>query len=186
MKKLASIVILAVLLFNLIGYRLVYSCLQHSADDAVELQLDRHQYAESELIAVKLPMDRLPYYSNSDQYLPIDGKIEVEGIRYHFVKQRVHHDSLELLCLPDHESVQLQTAKDDFFKLVNDLEHAGQGRKPGTHSGSSKIFSPDCFVMHSLVYGSVFFTPAKRIFSDISTAISSSFLVNRDQPPRFS
>jgi hypothetical protein len=184
LKKLVSILLLAVLLFNLLGYRLVYSFLERSVDDALELRLDHHLYAESELITVRVPMDHLPYYSNSGQYEPIDGKIELEGIHYHFVKQRVYHDSLELLCIPDHESVQLQSAKDDFFKLVNDLEHASQGKKSGAHSGSSKDFSTDCFVLHSLVYSSTFFLPDKSNFSNINLTIPSYFLAEPDQPPR--
>jgi hypothetical protein len=175
---------LGILLFNLLGYRLVYSYIENAADKKVELKLDQNSYDESELVSLSIPMEHLPYYSNSNQYERIDGRIEFDGIQYHFVKLRVYHDSLELLCIPERESFELQTAKDDFFKLVNDLEHAGQSKRSGSHPGSSKTFSTDYFVADALVIPPAFFLIQKKKISHYNISLLSSCLFDRDQPPK--
>jgi hypothetical protein len=185
LKKFASILLLGILLFNLVGYRFIYSFLENAADQGIELKLDRHLYEESELISIRIPLDRLPYYSNSNQYEPVDGKMELNGIQYHFVKQKVSHDSLELMCIPDREATELKSAKNDFFKLVNDLERAGQNKTSGSSHGSSKNFSIDYFLVNSLVFSAAVLSPSNKIISHYDKSTLSSYFFDRELPPKF-
>jgi hypothetical protein len=184
LKKIASILLLGILLFNLLGYRFIYSFLENAANQGVELKLDHDLYDESELISIRVPLDHLPYYSNSNQYDPVDGKMELNGIQYHFVKQKVSHDSLELLCIPDREATALQSAKNDFFKLVNDLERAGQGKTSGSSHGSSKNFSIDYFLLESLAFPPAVLSQSKKTRSNYDQSISSSYFFERELPPK--
>ena len=138
MKRLPAILFLAILLFNFYGYRLMLQYMQGRQASLLEARLDRQQYNEDELISIKTPL-HLPYYSSSPDFERAYGSIEVDGITYEYVKRRVHQDTLELLCLPNHGKMQLQSAEREFFKLSLDATAAQNGKKPLT----LKISLPD-------------------------------------------
>lgn len=125
MKKIAAILVLGIFLFNWFGYRVVTSLLEAKADARLEAQLDNNNYNESDLISLKVPAN-LPYYATSKSYERTDGEIEIDGIHYNYVKRRFYNDSLEYLCIPNKTKLRLTNARDDFFKLVNDIQHPSQ------------------------------------------------------------
>ena len=122
MKKVAALFFITLFLFNLFGYRLVVEYMQHKASEQLEARLDRNLYDESQLIELKIPMN-LPYQTNWSAYQRYDGEIEVEGIMYKYVKRKVANDTLYLMCIPNTKKMSLETAKNDFFKLSNDLQN---------------------------------------------------------------
>lgn len=79
----------------------------------------------------------LPYQTNWTDFERVDGEIEINGIHYKYVKRKVQNGQLVLLCLPNEAKMRLQTARDDFFKLVNDLQHSTQGKKSDNNHGFS-------------------------------------------------
>lgn len=89
------------------------------------LQLDSNNYSESELVSLKVPAN-LPYYACSKSYERIDGQIEINGVHYNYVKRRFYNDSLEYLCIPNKIKIRLNSAQNEFFKLVNDIQHSSQ------------------------------------------------------------
>lgn len=143
MKRFASILLLLILCFNWIGYRFLSAYLEDRANSRLEQQLDANSYDESQLITIKVPVEHLAYYNNSKEFERTDGQIDINGIEYKYVKKRIYKDSLEYLCIPNNDVMKLSTAKDEFFKLVNDLQHNGQDKKTSQHSGVSKNFIPD-------------------------------------------
>ncbi len=141
MKRFAAILLLGILFFNWYGYRLVSDLLQHQADARLEARLDQNDYDDSQLIEMRVTLT-LPYQTNWAGFERIDGEIEINGIHYKYVKRKVENGQLVLLCLPDETRMRLQTARDDFFKLVNDLQHPSQNKKSeNTHSFSFNISS---------------------------------------------
>ena len=128
MKKLAAILLLSVLLFNFFGYRILSDYFQKQNDVALEQRLNNSEYDESQLIEIKVPLD-LPYQTNRKEFERFDGEIEVDGIHYKYVKRAVVNDSLVLLCLPNEGKMRLQSARDEFFKLVNDIQHPTTGKQ---------------------------------------------------------
>jgi hypothetical protein len=131
LRKVAAILLLLILAFNWFGYRILTNYLQHKADRQLEAKLDVEDYDSSQLIELKVPVS-LPYQSNWDDFERYDGEIEVNGIHYKYVKRKVYNDSLILLCLPNEDKMKIENAKDNFFKLVNDLQTAS------SQKGSSK------------------------------------------------
>lgn len=127
MKKLAAILLTSVFFFNWFGYRLLTDYLQHKADQHLEAQFDRHDYDESQLIEMRVPLN-MPYQIASTDFERIDGEIEIDGIHYKYVKRKVDQGELVLLCLPNENKMRLQSARDDFFKLVNDLQNPTQNK----------------------------------------------------------
>jgi hypothetical protein len=126
-KKIAAILLIGVFFFNWFGYRLLTDLLQHKADKHLEAQLDRNEYDESQLIEMRVPLN-MPYQTLSSGFERIDGEIEIEGIHYKYVKRKIEAGELVLLCLPNHSKMQLESARDEFFQLVNDLQNPSQNK----------------------------------------------------------
>ena len=139
MKRIAAILLLVLFLFNWFGYRLLSDYLQHRADAKLEARLDKNDYDESQLIKVKMPLN-LPYQNNWSDYERFDGEVEIDGVHYKYVKRKIEDGQLVLLCLPNETKMQLQSAKDDFFKLVNDLQNPSQNKNSNNgHSAKSPV-----------------------------------------------
>ena len=145
MKRTAAILLLSLLLFNWVGYEFYTAILQEHADKTMVANLDQNNYRDADLISIKVPATHLSSYVNSKEFQRVDGKIEIEGVQYNYVKRRFSEDSLELLCIPNKTATSIQTAKNEFFKLVNDLQHPGQSRKSDQHNTSFKGFNADYY-----------------------------------------
>jgi len=156
---------------------------EDKANRQLEARLDQDRYDESELISIKVPSTRLSYYNSSTQFERVDGQIEVGGVQYKYVKRRLFNDSLELLCIPNHAAMNLQTARNQFFQLVNDIQqHNGQGKK-SSHS-TSKNFSPtDYETVASITVSPLDYTIKSPMFRDLAPTLSSSYLLTVEQPP---
>lgn len=127
MKRVAAILLLVLFLFNWFGYRLLSDYLQHRADSHLEAQLDQHQYDESSLIEIRVPLN-MPYQVANSDYERYDGEIEYNGIHYKYVKRKIEDGQLVLLCLPNETKMRLQSARDEFFKMVNDLQRSSHSK----------------------------------------------------------
>jgi hypothetical protein len=123
LKKAFSIVLLGILLFNWFGYRLLISFVEYKVDAQLEAHLDENNYDELQLVSIKAPTTYLSYYNNSKLFERVDGQLEINGVQYKYVKRRLFNDSVELLCIPNQAAMKLRVAKNDYFKLVNDLQH---------------------------------------------------------------
>ena len=183
MKRIASILLLIVLLFNFIGYRFFSSYLEEKANEQLEAKLDQNDYSDEQLLSLKIPITNLSYYNNSTQFERVDGQIEINGVQYKYVKRRIYNDSVELLCIPNQTAMSLRTAKDDFFKLVNDLQHTGQNKKADSHP-SSKNFSVDNYTLNESlsINSSSIVIPGQNNFS-FSASLASCYSPVAEQPP---
>lgn len=182
MKRIASILLLSLLLFNWFGYRILSGYFEQQADLVLEQRLDNSDYDESQLIEIKVPL-QLPYQTNWKEFERVDGEIEVDGIHYKYVKRTVYNDSLILLCLPNEGKMRLQSARDEFFKLVNDLQHPQNKKSDSGNSISIKNpvtefynaynnwLIPKLTALHSPYY------------INNSSFYSAGFTVSPEQPP---
>ena len=116
MKRIVAILLLEILLFNWVGYQLYTAIMEQRADKTLIANLDENNYTESDLISIKVPAVHLSYYVNSKEFERVDGKVEIAGVQYNYVKRRLLNDSLELLCIPNKKATQLKTAKEEFFQ----------------------------------------------------------------------
>jgi hypothetical protein len=185
-RKIASILLLCILLFNWVGFRFFSSYMEKKANVQLEAQLDNNNYDESQLISIKIPAEHVSSYANNSQFERVDGQVEVNGIQYKYVKIRHFNDSLELLCIPNQQAMKLQNAKDDFFKLVNDLQHTCQNKKSDSHPSASKNFSVDCFTIHEFFrVTNTFVTISPKSFC-YTANLSNTFSLTAEQPPEHS
>jgi len=130
---------LVVALFNLGGYGLFMAHVEEHAMEKFEQQLNNSDYSSSQLVTFKLPVNSLPYYTNSQEYQRQSGEIEINGVIYNYVKRRIFNDSLEVVCIANYEVTRLRTARNDFLKLCTDLQNASKSKKA---VAGFKFFSP--------------------------------------------
>ena len=145
-KRIAAILMLGLLLFNWVGYQLYTSILQDRADKTLIANLDENNYSDADLISIKVPAVHISSYVNSKEFQRVDGKIEINGIQYNFVKRRYNDGMLELLCIPNKSVTRIQNARDNFFKLVNDLQHPGQSKKADQHNTAFKSINAGNYI----------------------------------------
>ena len=96
LKKLTAILLLAILLFNWGGYRLLSHWVALQSEVQFQLAVDQEQYDESELLHIKVPAS-LPYGASNEQFDRVEGSMEINGVTYSYVKRRFYQDTLELL-----------------------------------------------------------------------------------------
>ena len=131
LKRLTAILLLLLLLFNLSGYRLLFHYAQQQSDAHLVTRLDKAAYNEADLITITVPLN-LPYQIDRPEFERVDGEINLDGKIYKYVKRKVEAGHLVLLCLPDVAKQQLQDAKHDYFKGVNDLDNTASSGKNNT------------------------------------------------------
>lgn len=163
-RKLISIFLLLLLAFNLFGYRLWFDYIQKQSDLVMEDNIENQNYDESSLITIAIPLS-LPYQVNWPEFERTMGEINLEGTIYTYVKQRVWEGKLILKCLPNHEKMNLETARQDFFKLANDLQqNDGNQKNKSNHNVHKNGMNEYYFYDHSFAF----------IFEHEETVISSS------------
>ena len=185
MKKTAAILLLGILLFNWVGYRFITAYLEAKANQQLNANLDDNLYSDADLVSIKI-VNILPY-TNSKEYKRISGQLEIAGVQYNYVKMKMAADSLELLCIPNHDVTKMRSAKDEFFKLVNDLEQNGQTKKTGDHSGSLKNFSVDAYTFQEpFAFHAGLDNLKSGLYADFAFVIPSCYAPTAEQPPDIS
>lgn len=122
---------MALLLFNWCGYQLVINYLQDRADKELNIQLDNHQYNESELTELRIPLN-MPYQNNSSEFERVYGEITYNGIIYSFVKRKIEDGYLVLKCIPNKQKESIQKEGHELAKSYNGID---QDQKSSTPSG---------------------------------------------------
>jgi hypothetical protein len=120
-----AIILLLIHIFNVGGYRFVFDKLEKDASVQLIDKLDNDEYSDDQLIEMKVPLP-MPYQTNWSSFERYNGEIQIEGVHYNYVKRKVWNDTLILLCIPNHDKMQLNSAKEQFFSLVNDLDQKGK------------------------------------------------------------
>ena len=140
MKKFAAILLLALFLFNIIGYRIILFYAQRQSDVQLEASLDKDLYDDADLVTITVPLS-LPYLNNQSQFERVDGEINFNGKIYKYVKRKVTEGNLVLLCLPDYNKMRLQSEANASYKNISDVATNSNSKKSSdSKSVSSKHF----------------------------------------------
>jgi hypothetical protein len=117
-KKIVSILLIFLLLFNALGFYGLFIGLRYKSKLDLVQRLDKQQYSEDETITLKIPI-AIPYQMGTE-YERIDGEIEHHGEFYRMVKQKLESDTLYVVCIKDHESKRIKQALTDYVKTFTD------------------------------------------------------------------
>lgn len=175
---------MGLLAFNWMGYRMVFSYLEHSSSRQLNAELDQGQYAEASLITIKIPVDNLPYYTNSPIFERVKGQVNIGGMQYQYVERRIFNDSLEMRCIPNAKSTHLSNARDEFFKLVNDLQHTSSTGKPSPIKQLTfKNILTECLELDPIASFTPAFTEMANSYSHFREGIPTHQSLPQEQPP---
>jgi hypothetical protein len=142
LKKLAAILLIFLFLFNLFGYRILYYYSQQQSDVTLEHNLDQNAYNENELITLTIPLS-MPYQHNSDGFERFDGEITLSGNIYKYVKRKYCDGKIIFLCLPNHNKMHLEAAKNNYSININDIQSSGTKKQDNSKSAKEKNLSTD-------------------------------------------
>ena len=120
LKRPIAILLLAIYLFNLAGYSLVFHYFILQSEQKFARQLDENKYRDAELVEISIPFN-LPYTQNSSDFERLDGSVELNGVTYNYVKRRIYNDTLYIMCLPNRQRTQLIKEKSNYAGEVNDF-----------------------------------------------------------------
>jgi hypothetical protein len=133
MKRIFAFALLVLFLLNVLGYYGVFIGLQMANTREMVKKLDADDYQESEAQTFKIPL-AVPYYADSRDFERVDGEFEHNGEVFRLVKQRLHKDTLYIVCVKDVQSKKINQVLEDYVKTftdkpVNGKENARTGQQ---------------------------------------------------------
>lgn len=181
MKKLFTIVLIGLYLFNISGYFLFYKYYIHQSDQQLINQIDDCQYEDSELIEVKIPL-HLPYMTSWATYERADGELQHKGAYYNYVKRKISNDTLYLLYVPNVKKTNLFQDLTEYSKKVNGIP----GNEKNSNSSIKKLMPGTEYTQHLIVYEiPPVVLSSGQYKTGINTALQNSFIPHFFKPPRF-
>jgi hypothetical protein len=181
-KQAATILLLCLLAFNWLGYRLLSSYLEHSSDLALEKKIEKEDFDDASLLELRVALNA-PYLGETfTDFERIDGEIVVDGIHYRYVKRKVENGELVLMCIPNAGKTKILNSRVDFLKMTNDLNQSSESKNK--NSSSFKSFTTEYrFENNSWALACVS-SIAKMEFSIMSTTITDGYSALPERPPR--
>lgn len=124
LKRIISIFLVFLLLFNALGFYGLLKGLRYNSTRDLVARLNNNQYSQDETVTLKIPL-AIPYQSNS-QYERVDGEFTHEGNVYRLVKQKFDSDTLFVVCIKDKTSGHIEQALTDYVKTFTDNPAQGK------------------------------------------------------------
>ena len=75
-----------------------------------------------------MPLD-LPYQTDWKDFERYDGEVTVDGQHYKYVKRKVQDGMLVVKCIPNENKHRIESAREQFFQLANDLQNTNSSKK---------------------------------------------------------
>lgn len=170
--------LLLIVVFNFYGYRLIVDYLQQNNHSKIEARIDQQEYDDAQLISIKTILN-LPYYNSSPEFERAYGSIHINGVDYEYVKRRVYRDTLELLCLPNHQKTKLNAVSNEITKAANDGSSS-----PVKKSITLKISLPDYFQPLSPEATLFSFELTRAWFPKNTNLLASEYTLQQEKPPQ--
>lgn len=158
-----------------------YADQQQSAQ--LELQIDNKDYDASSLIEIRVPVT-LPYQTDWKEFERVDGEIAFNGMHYKYVERKLEAGEMIYKCIPDHHKKQLVNARENFFKLVNEMQSQSQGKETNNKQQHTyKTFSFDyCEKLSAFALHLPETKQAPRFVHSTQALLTASILTP-EQPP---
>jgi len=168
-KRVLSIALIVLFLFNVIGYYGIYVAMLQQARTALNEKIDNDQYKDDQTITIKIPLT-LPYPTQQDEYK--------------LVKQKYSSDTLYVVCIKNVEEKKAFNVFSDLVKLSTD-----QASSTSHNQNSKTIVS--IIKDYNPVVEEIHFAPRQSIdlansFTFLSVTILSQDLTVFSPPPELS
>lgn len=174
--------LIALLLFNWLGYKLVVNYLQQQADHYLELRIDANDYDDSQLIEVRVALN-MPYQAVNSSFERHYGEIEISGQYYTYVKRRIEDGFLVLKCIPNHQKEDIQNAAGKFFKTTNGFDKEN-GKSTAPFAKLGKALPADFDNDKQFFQLSLLNVTTLSNNSFITSCMLSGFATTAERPPK--
>ena len=181
LKKIATIFLLSLMLFNMVGYRFVFAVLDNMATQKLDAKLDAGDYAEENLVEIRVPLN-MPYQDRVTAFERHYGEITIEGRAYTYVKMRIERDMLVLKCIANSSKQQLKNTSDNLAKSNSSQDMENSGKKHNTSFG--KNLTSDYDHTNQLFDLSKNTQLIKINYPDFTTPVCKASVSPIYQPPR--
>jgi len=181
LRKAAAISLILLMLFNLLGYRMVVFYLQSAAERHLAERIDDNNYEESQLIEIRVPLN-MPYQERYTAFERHYGELSLDGKTYTYVKRKIEGNILVLKCIANEIRQELKNLNDQ--QVRNNI---GQDQHPGKkqNSSSSKSLNLD-FESKNYLAGLSLPAVIKDPFSFTYTSQLNDVLISTPHQPPWS
>jgi hypothetical protein len=155
---------------------------QQKADTHFEQKLDNKEYDATALIEVRAPVN-LPYQTDWKEFERVSGEITINGMHYKYVERKLEGGEMIYKCIPDEGKARLVNARENFFKLVNDLQTQQEQKSGKQPAPSYKAFSFDYCEQLSHWSLDVLDKLCQPFNHTFSATTLSAFTLTAEQPP---
>ena len=169
------------MLFNMVGYRFVFTMLDNVASQKQNAKLDAGDYDEANLIEITVPLN-MPYQNRITEFERHYGEITVDGVVYTYVKMRVDNNQLILQCIPDVNRQQIKNSENNLAKANSSQDMDNTGKKHHTSFSKNVISDYDNKNQHFDLSNNT--VVIKISFPDFATSVTKASIAPPHQPPR--
>jgi hypothetical protein len=181
MKKTIAISLLCVHLLSLCAGIMVHAVLSHRSDVFFEKQIGRGLYSKSDLTQVKIPV-AMPGMPDWTGYENMFGEVKFADAAYNYVKIRMTHDAIYLLCVPNYNATHLCGQN-----VIDARNFTSCPVKKKDHVPFDKVFTLSAFNANMNSFR--FLSPAKRMIKSSdkrNIGVVNYPIPNPGQPPEAS
>lgn len=129
MKKVFAMAMLALLLFNLGGYSLLFQYFIYRSDASIIENINNNHYSEKDLIEVKIP-GHLAMDEDWKDFALISGTVHFKDKSYNYAELKMTRDTMYLLCIPNNDKTRLINANVIYAKNVSDIQSNKKSHTP--------------------------------------------------------
>ena len=140
-KRVLSIGLIVIFLFNVIGYYGIYMAMLRQARVAFNEKIDKDEFKDDQTMTIKIPLS-LPYPVQQDNFERVQGDFEHQGEFYKLVKQKYSNDTLYVVCVKSAEEKKAFKVLSDFVKLSTDQSSAPNNQNVKTIASLIKDYNP--------------------------------------------
>lgn len=149
MKRALSILLVAILLLNVMGYYAVFLGFRYTHKVQFTKRLNEEKYNAADLHTIKIPL-AIPYYGDTE-FKRVDGEIQYHGEFFRLVKQQLLKDTLVIVMIKDHKASRMQKIFADYVTSFTD-HTADRSNGKGLASFIKEYFA-STFLMEAITDG---------------------------------
>jgi hypothetical protein len=106
LKKLITISLLFIHLFNIGGQLLFYEYAVYKSDKFFDEQIARNRYSIADLVEIRIPAN-IPGASEDSNYECTRGRVQFGNTAYNYVKMKITPTAIYLICIPNYATTRL-------------------------------------------------------------------------------
>jgi hypothetical protein len=163
------------------GYTLAFSYFMHRSDQQIVKQIYDNKINSAKLIEIKVPVN-LPYITDWKEYEQVQGQIQLNGTYYNYVRLKMTHDTMSLICIPNTVKTNLAKANVIMANEMNDVPLSKKGHDNSSSLKKSGLENEFSTSVYRYVF-TIMKDPLKSEFHPLSTLLTHPYIDSPGKPP---